>query len=40
MKKLTSIALHSILAVAVEDHSLGSGETTRVFVVEKKERER
>ena len=29
----------SILAIAVEDHSLQPGETTRVFVVEKKERE-
>jgi hypothetical protein len=29
----------SILAVAVEDHSLQSGETTRVFVVEKKEQD-
>ncbi len=29
----------SILAVAVEDHSLNPGESTRVFVVEKKERD-
>ncbi|HHL35516.1 MAG TPA: hypothetical protein ENJ30_14250 [Desulfobulbaceae bacterium] len=29
----------SILAVAVEDHSLKPGESTRVFVVEKKERD-
>lgn len=28
---------NSILAVAVEDHSLAAGATTRVFVVEKKE---
>lgn len=30
---------NSILAVAVEDHNLRPGETTRVFVVEKKEKE-
>lgn len=30
---------NSILAIAVEDHSLQPGETTRVFVVEKKEQE-
>lgn len=29
----------SILAVAVEDHTLNPGESTRVFVVEKKERD-
>jgi len=30
---------NSILAIAVEDHSLQPGEATRVFVVEKKELE-
>jgi conjugal transfer pilus assembly protein TraK len=35
---LTSQVSDSILAVAVEDHSLLPGNTTRVFVVEKKEK--
>ena len=34
---LSSAVSSSILAVAVEDHVLNSGESTRVFVVEKKE---
>jgi len=34
---LSSSISDSILAIAVEDHNLDSGETTRVFVVEKKE---
>lgn len=34
---LSPFVSDSILAVAVEDHSLQPGETTRVFVVEKKE---
>lgn len=34
---LSSSVSDSILAVAVEDHVLNSGESTRVFVVEKKE---
>lgn len=34
---LASAISTSILAVAVEDHNLDQGETTRVFVVEKKE---
>lgn len=34
---LSSSISNSILAVAVEDHSLAAGATTRVFVVEKKE---
>jgi len=36
---LTSKISDSILAIAVEDHVLNSGESTRVFVVEKRERE-
>lgn len=36
---LSPIVSDSILAVAVEDHTLNPGESTRVFVVEKKERD-
>ncbi len=34
---LTSSVSGSILAVAIEDHNLNAGETTRVFVVDQKE---
>ncbi len=37
---LSSAISDSILAVAVEDHNLNPGESTRVFVVEKKEVEK
>ena len=36
---LSSAISDAILAVAVEDHQLTSGQSTRVFVVEKKEHE-
>ncbi|HHL34611.1 MAG TPA: hypothetical protein ENJ30_09640, partial [Desulfobulbaceae bacterium] len=34
---LTSSVSGSILAVAIEDHNLNAGQTTRVFVVDQKE---
>lgn len=37
---LTSTISQSILAVAVEDHTLNPGEITRAFVVDQKERQR
>ena len=36
---LSSLISNSILAVAVENHGLKQGETTRVYVVEKKEQD-
>ncbi len=36
---LSSSISQTILAVAIEDHSLNSGQTTRVFIVDQKEHE-